>query len=220
MYPFRRLLAEAVSTVFNLDNRLLQTLKLFFLPGRLTKAYLAGQRVRFVSPLRLYLIFSVFYFAVASLVGTPDFLFVRSTGESEIEGLGTALPRLMFVVVPGFALLLKALFRRRLYAEHLVFALHVYAVWYIVLTIVGLLRPWVDQAIEAGHWTVLTVLGLIGSTLAQVYILVFLFMGMRYVYGTSRGKTWVKIVLLFIGYIVMMLSVVLLYQLFRTVLIP
>ena len=220
VYPFRRLLTEVFSTIFHLDNRLLQTLKLLFRPGRLTKAYLAGQRVRFVSPFRLYLILSVFYFAVASLVGTTEFLFVRSTGETQIEGLGQALPRLMFVVVPGFALLLKALYRQRLYAEHLVFALHVHAVWYILFAITGVLRPWTNQAIEAGHWTVLTVLAFIGSTLAQVYILIFLFMGMRYVYGSSRGKTWVKIVLLFFGYFVMMLSVVILYLQFQAGLTP
>ena len=216
LYPFRRLMTEALSTLFNFDNRLLQTLKLLFLPGRLTKAYLAGQRVRFISPFRLYLIFSVFYFAVASLVDSPDFLFVRSTGESQIEGLAKALPRLMFVIVPGFALLLKALYRKRLYAEHLVFSLHVYAVWYVLFAIVGALRPWTNQSPEAGPWTVLTVFAVIVSILAQAYIFIYLFMGMRYVYGTSRGKTWVKTGLLMIGYLVMMLSVVLLYQAFRT----
>ncbi len=45
-------------------------------------------------------------------------------------------------------------------------------------------------------------------------------MGMRYVYGSSRGKTWVKIVLLFFGYFVMMLSVVILYLRFQAGLTP
>ncbi|HSJ06342.1 MAG TPA: DUF3667 domain-containing protein [Longimicrobiales bacterium] len=52
-------------------------------------------------------------------------------------------PHLVFVLLPVFALLLKLLYvrRRRYYAEHFTFALHVHAFFFVMFTIMFLL-PW------------------------------------------------------------------------------
>lgn len=52
-------------------------------------------------------------------------------------------PHLVFVLLPVFALLLKILYvrRRRYYAEHFTFALHVHAFFFVMFTIMFLL-PW------------------------------------------------------------------------------
>ncbi|MGZ5202202.1 MAG: DUF3667 domain-containing protein [Telluria sp.] len=58
-------LHEFVGHYVALENKLLKTLALLlFKPGRLTREYLAGKRVRYVLPLRLYLTLSVIFFAM------------------------------------------------------------------------------------------------------------------------------------------------------------
>ena len=58
-------LHEFVGHYVALENKLLQTLSLLlFKPGRLTRDYLEGKRVRYVLPLRLYLTLSVIFFAM------------------------------------------------------------------------------------------------------------------------------------------------------------
>ncbi|GAA0914905.1 DUF3667 domain-containing protein [Rothia nasimurium] len=58
-----------------------------------------------------------------------------------VEGLFGVLPLTMFVMVPVFALLLKVfyLFRRRLYMEHLIVALHSHAFLFLALLVLMLL---------------------------------------------------------------------------------
>lgn len=68
--PVRALVAlagDALDYMFDVDSRLFKTLKsLFFRPGRLTEAYLRGERMSFVRPLRIYLAISALLFIVVS----------------------------------------------------------------------------------------------------------------------------------------------------------
>lgn len=55
-----------------MDGKILQSVKLLFTrPGFLTREYVEGRRIRYISPLRLYLVFSVAYFAVSALTAKP-----------------------------------------------------------------------------------------------------------------------------------------------------
>jgi hypothetical protein len=77
---------DALVSVFNLDSRLWRTLAaLFFYPGRLTQDFLAGKRARYVPPLRLYLVLSVFLFLLVSL--SPD----NDNDEDEADDLEAQL---------------------------------------------------------------------------------------------------------------------------------
>jgi hypothetical protein len=67
--------------------------------------------------------------------------------ERILAGVFSVLPQTMFVVMPLFALLLKLvyLFKRRLYMEHLIVALHSHAFMFLALllaVLVGSLRGW------------------------------------------------------------------------------
>ncbi len=58
---------DAFDYLFDVDARLWRTLRdLFFRPGRLTQGYLAGKRMSFVRPLRIYLVTSAILFVVIS----------------------------------------------------------------------------------------------------------------------------------------------------------
>jgi hypothetical protein len=64
----KRLGGDLADEVFQLESRLWRTLwTLFRHPGQLTIDYNAGRRVRFTTPLRLYLLASVVYFFTVSV---------------------------------------------------------------------------------------------------------------------------------------------------------
>lgn len=68
--------AHAVEDVFesfwHLDGRIFRTLRELWIPGRIAANYLAGQRVRYLPPLRLFVILSLFAFFVARLAVSSD----------------------------------------------------------------------------------------------------------------------------------------------------
>ena len=86
----RELAGDAWNELFGWDGKLARTLgTLFRRPGELTRAVLEGQRVRYVSPVRLYLACSLLYFVLAATAPLPDVQFEAgfsagvSTGSSD-----------------------------------------------------------------------------------------------------------------------------------------
>lgn len=68
---FPVLIRDLLADALDLDSRFFKTLiPLLFQPGKLTNAYIAGRRARFVPPLRLYLFSSLLFFLLAAFV-TP-----------------------------------------------------------------------------------------------------------------------------------------------------
>src|SRR5438874_6092471 len=63
---FRHVVADVLDSFLNWDSKFFATIALLiFKPWRLTNEFLAGKRVRYVNPLRLYLLASIlFFFAV------------------------------------------------------------------------------------------------------------------------------------------------------------
>src|SRR4029077_11954966 len=63
---FRHVIADLLNEFLNWDSKFFATIALLiFKPWRLTNEFLAGKRVRYVNPLRLYLVASIlFFFAV------------------------------------------------------------------------------------------------------------------------------------------------------------
>ena len=214
-------------------------------PGRLTAEYVAGRRVRYLPPLRLYLTMGALLFlafrgaesrmtglhfslgAAASAPGAkgapsggrpttpapgPSIVLETSAWQKlkrgyfggRIEALGRMpraeqqrelrrafLARLgttFFVLIPVFALLLSALYRRGplVYAEHLVFVLH-------------------GQAFAAGVLAVALTLGGAAGALTMLAALPpYVFVALRRVYGGSRLRTLGKLALLGAGYLVVL----------------
>jgi hypothetical protein len=59
---------EFTQELLNVDGRIFQTIRRLVLsPGFLTREYLQGRRARWMTPLRLYLTFSVIFFALSAL---------------------------------------------------------------------------------------------------------------------------------------------------------
>ena len=69
----RELVGDAWNELVGWDGKLARTLRLLLCrPGELTLAALEGRRMRYVSPVRLYLLCSLLYFLIAAGVPNPD----------------------------------------------------------------------------------------------------------------------------------------------------
>ena len=73
--PFIYFLQELLRVVFELDGRAYKTtFRLMTRPGFLTREYFAGRRVSYTPPLRLFLIISIGFFLIVSVVSTMQSL--------------------------------------------------------------------------------------------------------------------------------------------------
>jgi hypothetical protein len=61
---------EFTHEMLHVDGRIVQSIsRLLLSPGFLTREYIQGRRARWISPIRLYLVFSVLFFGVSALTG-------------------------------------------------------------------------------------------------------------------------------------------------------
>ena len=218
--PFAHLLADAVGDLFSLDTRLARTVRpLLLTPGAVTAAYLAGRRVRFVPPLRSYLIAAFVFFGLFSIfpnrtrvevfvgeeVTRPEggarmtfdlparlpfwdewYQRVSARAKADPEGfsraVGANVPRVFFLFLPIFAGLLELFYRRQgFYFDHLVFSLYYHAVVFLAFSAFFLISR--TDAWLPG-WTRATL-----GWLLIAWLVAYLPMALRRVYGGSRRKT-------------------------------
>ena len=209
---------------------------LIFRPGRLTAEYIAGRRARYVVPLRLYLTLSVLFFALLHYAPTqfklvrpaaeapnrigltdkqPDantvhinskLIGVNPAWDARLQQI-TAMPTdeafalvrskffayvpyAMFLIMPVFALYLKLLYlgTGRRYGEHMLFALHSNGFAFLLLGLIWV-APW--------DWL---------GTALFVWLLAYLPIAMRRVYGGSRKATAVRWAVLMAVYTVTVIA--------------
>lgn len=197
---------EATHEFLHLDGKIVNTLKLLVAkPGQLTVEFLEGRRSRYVSPLRVYLTFSLIFFTLAAILprGLESAVKVRGDtglqGDTELERrlatgmrkaeqdadlIGNAvlhhLPKIMFVLMPVFALIIWAFYRKQqqFYIPHLYYSVHFHAFVFLVMSVyvavnrIGVPKP-------AAAVLILTVIP-------------YHFIALRRVYGGSRGVTLAK----------------------------
>jgi hypothetical protein len=196
-----RFLIELTQELLNVDGKIFLSLRLLLTrPGFLTIKHFAGRRVAYVSPLRLYLLFSVLFFATGQLVPSAANVEVFETNGSSIDrevleqrtrqaiaavsdAVNVWVPRAMFVLVPLFALLVMWARRRSglHYLQHLYFASHVHAAWFCAFGVAGL----ASLAPPAFH------VDTIASTVALLYAGWYFWFAFRRVYGTTLlGAFW------------------------------
>lgn len=227
----RTLASDAIQHGFDLDGALLRSVRLLFTrPGLLTTELLAGRRARYVSPFRLYLLFSVI--ALATTAFTADRALVTQEGDVIEIGMGFRvflsaadgpedrqryldqaqqllalrkawLPRVIFVVVPLAALVVMGVTRRarRNYPQHFYFTLHLLAVVFAGMTLVALMPPTPQRALS-GNWTevVFDSPGFVAAMVVGVAIWVYGTMAFRRVYGGGWGVNIVRTAVLSVVY--------------------
>ena len=82
------LLRDVVDGLFDADSRLWRTLvPLLLRPGFLTAEYLYGRRVRYLPPLRTYLVLSFLFFLIAELAGGGSTVTISDDGEPAADAV-------------------------------------------------------------------------------------------------------------------------------------
>lgn len=149
----RQILADAWEEIVKVDGKIIATLRMLFAqPGKLTLAFFEGRRVRYVTPLKLYLTCSAFYFLVANFNELQIKIQKNGVAATEAEisdakaKLVTSvikegnvfffdhLSTILIVIVPLTALATAVLFRgrKRSLLFHLVFVLHTWSALFLL----------------------------------------------------------------------------------------
>ncbi len=202
-------LHEATHEFLHLDGKIFCTIRMLFLePGKLTAEYLRGRRVPYIGAVRLYLTMSLLFFVLSSIIPNPnpnsrqiepvpdipagtDFAsrvaaggrIVKADPESFVSKLTVAFPKMMFALVPVFAILLRFVYRnrRRNYPAFLYFSLHFHAAVFGLLIFTLPLQSFVsDEWMTAAQGLVL-----VGS-------FVYLIIALKHVFGGRRLQTFLR----------------------------
>ena len=218
---FHDLLHDVSHEVLHVDGRLWSSVRLLFTkPGCLTTEYISGRRAAYVPPVRLYLILSLIFFVLAvyaplemSVRMDPKRGRVLHTGGLDISGEileGRTdeqvaewlhriehewMPRVMFVMVPVFALFTAGAARRqrRHFPQHLYFAVHTHAAWFGIFSLVELTRFARVPALSTG-------MVLAGAVAVVFYTTV----AVRTVYGKSWLRAGLQTVTTLFGYLALL----------------
>ena len=110
--PLQQIVQDYLGDAFNLEVRLARTLApLVLRPGFLTREYLAGRRVHYTPPLRLFLVASLAFGAVWLLTRPADQAFY-GIEYADAGAYAQTLARGLLLAVPVVALGLKLLYVR------------------------------------------------------------------------------------------------------------
>jgi Protein of unknown function (DUF3667) len=195
--PFREVARDIGHELLDVDGRLLRSIRqLFLAPGFLTRELFMGRRVRWVTPLRLYLIFSVAYFALVAIGGTRIHATITATDGPEkiendeqrtvaelkkygYESEAVWMPRVNFLLVPLFAALVARVRRDsgRRYPQHLLFALHAHAAWFGARAVAAL-----------GTLVPLAIIGDVLDFLSMIYGMVYVAAAFRVAYDVPHRR--------------------------------
>jgi len=203
---FHDLVHDVTHELLHVDGRIFQSMRLLLArPGFLSREYFEGRRTRYVSPIRLYLIFSVVFFLVAAVVEKPlteedraelaraDGPFGGKANPEFIHTVEAWMPRVMFLLVPVLGLWTAAATRsvRRHYPLHLYFAFHLQAGLFAIGSVWMVLR-WGDSEVMDG-------IADLAAVAAACWYLVVAF---RTAYGGTWGRATGRAAFVGIAYFV------------------
>jgi hypothetical protein len=231
-YPtVREIAGDVWHELSGYDGRFVRTFRVLLAqPGELTVDTLKGRRVRYISPVRLYLVASLVYFLCAVSIpnvrlppparmpGSDVTISIDGSGHSVLSDEERAqalkdmerapwwaqallrpilvdpagfrarfletLPRVLFALVPVFAAIVALFYRRRHFPQHLIFAIHLHTVIFLVLA-VRELSQLTRSLIVLGTFEVAAIIAIAGYAL----------LAFRRVYG----ETWPRVVLKAVG---------------------
>jgi Protein of unknown function (DUF3667) len=236
------LLHELLEGVTHSDSRLWRTLNyLWFKPGKLTQEFVAGRRVAYLPPFRLYLVLSIAFFLIASVSHTsgefihfdhpaasrgpgiescedihPEMLalhpgwnlrlqhacneIVRDNGANFVRVMLSTASKAMFFFLPLVAFLHMLMYRhpRFRFAEHLLFFVHLYALYFSAAILMLV-------ALDAAHtWPKLQGAAGLLQTLLNWSVAIYTVIAVRRVFAKSWAGALIKSFALSIVYLVVL----------------
>ena len=184
--PIRPVLTEMLHETLDIDGRLLLTIKtLLIKPGLLSLEYRNGKRTSYTPPLRMYLVTSILFFLLISMLDLSGY----RRGDI-ILNESEYYPRIIFVLLPLFALLLQLLFRGTFYLSNLVFALHIHCIAFMVFAIM------IPMETYEKSYPMLVFLQIPFT----IYLFSYIALALKRYYAQSWTKVMVKFFVLFFVY--------------------
>ncbi|HVE72564.1 MAG TPA: DUF3667 domain-containing protein [Thermoanaerobaculia bacterium] len=203
---------DLVHELIHLDSKLFRTLReLMLMPGQLTAEYFAGRKKRYIAPIRLFItLFAITFIAYSAFkpvaVYSLDVL-MSTDPEHRLEKLlktGAAKRDLKYeevktriehrwqknmslvsmLSIVSIAVVLKLLYFRRYFTEHLVWGTHYMCFSYVLSLLLWPLHFWTGVARNTSN----LVLMAITSVVAWIYI----YLALRRVYGQRGVIVFVK----------------------------
>lgn len=196
--PIWSLVADVIKETFEIDGRAWLTAKILFRhPGMLTTEFLAGRRRTYTPPLRLYLVTSISFFVFFAWLAQSGVLLEpgqdpKFDAAMQARFLSDDLPRLMFVFLPVFALLLKVMYFRRLYFDHLIFSIHLHTAAYLVLALMLPLESLANKNVGL----------MIAQVVLLTYFVAYFVIAVQRVYGSSWLATVLRSIAVLFGYMI------------------
>ena len=205
------MLSDSMSEFFAPDGKLARTFTaLFIKPGELSNAYLQGRRVHYINPIRIYIVLSLVFFLALSIQNRFEEPEVTKTEPEErawirdirlplltdsqntavlqyvdqqieeaaanpgelMEQIYEISPILLLLLLPLNAVFTKILFwtSRRYFVEHLIVSLHAQSFFYFIL-ILKLFTALLPSVL------------FFVSTLIDLWIVIYLYLMLKRVYG-------------------------------------
>jgi hypothetical protein len=141
----------------------------------------------------------------------------KNNGGAILKGIGERFlhmfPQMLFVSLPFFALILQLLYVRRkqlYYVNHVVFTIHLYCGTFILI-LASLLLGSIFELLHVNM--------VIYGSVAYLLMLFYWYKSFRNFYSQSRGKTFLKFIVLFFLTLMMMSFIFLLFFIFSAFLI-
>lgn len=192
---FKQFVLDFLGDYFTFDSLIIRSVQpLLFKPGFLTKEFLAGRRVRYIPPIRMFIFISILFFLVLGSVDQTVELERSEEAEFLDSFFNVWFPRLFFLLLPLFALFLFLLFRKpgRFYLMHFIFSVHFHAFVFSLLTVMVILIDYIfPSSVFLSQWSLI-----ITISIAEIY----LFIAIRRVYEQRFFTTLFKLSLLNIMY--------------------
>jgi hypothetical protein len=184
--PWREFAGEAFEDLFDVDGRMLTSLRLLLSrPGFLSHEYINGRRNAYTPPIRMYLVISLVFFFVLPLI-LPE-----SSANPEHKVSVDLYSKGMFLLLPVFALLLKVFYRAEFYLAHLVFTTHLFSAMYIVLAFMFSIENLADRYLAVA----------LLQFVLLVYMLVYSVVALRVTYEEKWQKSALKFVALLFAFL-------------------
>jgi len=116
--------------------------------------------------------------------------------EAFAEDLKHNIPKLMFLLLPLFALIIKIAFRnnKKFYVEHLIYSFHFHCFMFLFLTIIMLLQLLIPVTWLAFSGGV--------KILAAIVIVWYMYRSLKVCYGRTRLRTITKIIGISVSYFI------------------
>ena len=208
----RSFVSHFLSDYFTFDYMIFKSVRpLFVKPGFLTLEYLKGKRVSYIPPLRLFIFSSILFFLLLSILKVNSSETVIELNPEEQfwdRFFESFLPKLFFILSPLFSVLLALFFGKNgSPLKHFIFSIHYHASIFSIGSIY-LLLSWLLALFD------LQIVNLILAILIALYLLFYLFIGIRRAYQQKRKQLLWELPALGLLYGVLVGLSVLLFALF------